>query len=365
MNTHKKRIQKIATIGFLVCVPSIITAHSVTATAVRSVFSDQAQGTTGDTIKVDVAPGVGLNISFIATGEVVKKAWIDDPSRITLSFDGNLCQAIAQGQECSSDSGATVVHLRQIRPINFPDLLSSRSGGTLLTLITEGTEGRKLYQFRVRPVSKEPGYTTLAVRPMSDKSQAEVIPQPSSPTSLAQAPLFSQSVQSPEPSNSSAKPNLSPSPDLVAKQPAPESINSSPVQPLEQAPNSRSSRVQRQDDSIIAPSPAKAEKQSSRVAVLPAPEKLTYPAPQIIQSEASSEERTIPDSSTASKIAMVSPKAQSNSSTGASRLDAISAERNSEAIVDPSINSPVSTPIHVSEWSQQLSSSDYLRQLQR
>ncbi|MGG6265450.1 hypothetical protein ACQ4M3_05530 [Leptolyngbya sp. AN03gr2] len=331
MNTHKKRIQKIITIGFLVCVPSIIAVHSVAATAVRSVFSDQAQGTTGDAVKVDVAPGVGLNISFIATGEVVKKAWIDDPSRITLSFDGNLCQAIAQGQECSSESGATVVHLRQIRPINFPDLLSSQSGGTLLTLITEGTEGRKLYQFRVRPVSKEPGYTTLAVRPMSDKSQAEVIPQPSPPTSLAQAPLLPQPVQSAEPSNSSVKPNPSLPSDLVAEQPAPESINSLPAQPLEQAPNSQSLREQRQDDSITASISNQAESQFSGIAVLPASEKLIYPAPQISQSEALSRKRTIPDSSR-SKIAMVNSKAQSNS---------------------------------VSEWSQQLSSSDYLRQLQR
>jgi hypothetical protein len=339
MNTHKSRIQKIATIGFLVCVPSIIAVHSVAATAVRPVFSDQAQGTTGEVVRVDVAPGVGLNISFISTGEIVKKAWIDDPSRITLSFDGNLCQAIAQGQECSSESGATVVHLRQIRPIDFPDLLSSRSGGTLLTLITEGAEGRKLYQFRVRPVLKEPGYTTLAVRPTTDKTQAEVIPQPSPPTSLAQVPLFSQPLQPP---TSTVELKRSLPPNLVAEQPAPETVNRLSTQPSKQSPTTQTLMEQPQNDSIAAPIPNKTESQPRRIATSPPLEKLIHPVSQIAQAETPLQEKSISESSTKAEIAGVSPKA-----------------------AEPSDDSPISTPTNVGEWSQQLSSSDYFRQLQR
>ncbi|GAP99619.1 hypothetical protein [Leptolyngbya sp. NIES-2104] len=178
-------IQKTLSNAFSLCVPTLFLVQIANATVVRNVSSDQAQGITGEAISVDVAPGVGLNISFIQTGEFVKKAWIDDPSRITLSFDGTLCQTISQGQECSSDQGATVVHLRQIRPIDFPDLPRSSTNGTLLTLITEGTEGRKLYQFRVRPVAREPKYTTIAVSPIVNRSTTMAIsPEPQ----LAQLP---------------------------------------------------------------------------------------------------------------------------------------------------------------------------------
>lgn len=172
-------IQKTLSNALILCVPTLFLVQTANATVIRNVSSDQAQGITGEAVSVDVAPGVGLNISFIQTGEFVKKAWIDDPSRITLSFDGTLCQTISQGQECSSDQGATVVHLRQIRPIDFPDLPRSSTNGTLLTLITEGTEGRKLYQFRVRPVAREPKYTTIAVSPIVNRSTAMAIsPEP-------------------------------------------------------------------------------------------------------------------------------------------------------------------------------------------
>lgn len=174
-------IQKTLSNALMLCVPSIFLAQIANATVVRNVSSDQAQGIIGEAISLDVAPGVGLNISFIQTGELVKKAWIDDPSRITLSFDGTLCQTNSQGQECDSDQGASVVHLRQIRPIQFPDLPRSNANGTLLTLITEGSEGRKLYQFRVRPVTREPKYTTIAVRPIANQSLSMAnAPEPSS-----------------------------------------------------------------------------------------------------------------------------------------------------------------------------------------
>lgn len=101
---------------------------------------------------------------MIPTGEVVKKAWIDDPSRIVLSFDGNLCQS-SGGSQCNNE-GATVIHLRQIKPIAFPDLPRSPGGGTLLTLITEGgSAGRKIYQFKVVPVAGQPKYTVLSISP--------------------------------------------------------------------------------------------------------------------------------------------------------------------------------------------------------
>ncbi len=84
---------------------------SAGASSVLTIFAATANGTNGAIVTLEVAPGLGLNLNLISTGEVVKKAWIDDPSRITLSFDGNLCQPMSDNQSAScSDAGATVVH---------------------------------------------------------------------------------------------------------------------------------------------------------------------------------------------------------------------------------------------------------------
>ena len=144
---------------------------SAGASSVLTIFAATANGTNGAIVTLEVAPGLGLNLNLISTGEVVKKAWIDDPSRITLSFDGNLCQPMSDNQpaSCSDEGGATVVHLRQIKPIDFPALPRSKSGVTLLTLVAEGETGRKLYQFKVAPIAGEPKYTTVTIVPNPEK----------------------------------------------------------------------------------------------------------------------------------------------------------------------------------------------------
>ena len=149
-------------IAFLLSLSISFVPYSVLALSARTVSIEEAQGISGSIITLEVAPGYGLNINLIPTGEIVKKAWIDDPSRITLSFDGNLCQGGTEQQQCNNE-GATVIHLRQIQPIAFPSLPRSAGGGTLLTLITEGSQGQKIYQFKVMPVSGMPKYTVLNV----------------------------------------------------------------------------------------------------------------------------------------------------------------------------------------------------------
>jgi hypothetical protein len=71
---------------------------SAGASSVLTIFAATANGTNGAIVTLEVAPGLGLNLNLISTGEVVEKAWIDDPSRITLSFDGNLCQPMSDNQ---------------------------------------------------------------------------------------------------------------------------------------------------------------------------------------------------------------------------------------------------------------------------
>ncbi len=155
---------------------------SVNAFSVLTIFAATALGNNGATVTLEVASGIGLNVNFIPVGETIKKAWIDDPSEIALSFDGNLCQWTnsgdgTQNSSCSNE-GASVVHLRRIKSINFPDLPRSASGSTLLTLVSESTSGRKLYQFKVKLISTEPKYTTIAISPNPQRLTPIIKPLP-------------------------------------------------------------------------------------------------------------------------------------------------------------------------------------------
>ena len=169
---------------------------SAGATSVLTIFAATANGTNGAIVTLEVAPGLGLNLNLIPTGSVVKKAWIDDPSRITLSFDGNLCQPMSDNQSasCSDEAGATVVHLRQIKPIDFPAVPRSKSGVTLLTLVAEGASGRKLYQFKVVPISGEPKYTTVTIVPNPEKLTPVSIQTPIPTAALLAKTDYSQSA---------------------------------------------------------------------------------------------------------------------------------------------------------------------------
>ncbi len=183
---------------FVTLALSLFFPSNALATSVRTIFAALAEGTTGTIVTLKVSPGQGLNINLIPTGEEVKKAWIDDPSQIALSFDGNLCQSSGNQQQECADVGATVIHLRQIKPINFPALPRSRSRTTLLTLITEGASGRKLYQFKVVPISDEPEYTTVTIEPNPEKL-TPIIEQTPTPRTLSDPKTAHGQVSYPNP----------------------------------------------------------------------------------------------------------------------------------------------------------------------
>lgn len=128
--------------------------------------------------QVNLDPGIGVAINFISLG-TVQKIWLDDPSRIVLSFDGNLC-SFSDNSSCSNEQGATVVHLRQIKPIQFPNLIRSADGSTMLTVIVSGNAGRNLYQFRLIPTRKTssiPPCTTFTILPDSARPTPKVFQQ--------------------------------------------------------------------------------------------------------------------------------------------------------------------------------------------
>ncbi len=218
----------------------LISTPSALALSARTISAEQAQGTTGSIVTLEVAPGYGLNINLIPTGEILKKAWIDDPSRIVLSFDGNLCQQ-SDNSECNNE-GATVIHLRQIKPIDFPNLPRSPGGGTLLTLITEGgSEGRKIYQFKVVPTSGQPKYTVLSISPEVEQPTQVIPPAPprrSLPIVQAPEPTVTTTWQAQTPAIVS-RPSSAPS--VVRLPSAATTTNSSATrQQIEATPNQNS-----------------------------------------------------------------------------------------------------------------------------
>ncbi|MGK7947268.1 MAG: hypothetical protein AB4368_00295 [Xenococcaceae cyanobacterium] len=179
------------------------------ALSARQISTEQLQGVKGQIISLKLSPGYGLTINFLPVGETIIKAWLDDPSRIALSFDGELCQE----QSNCRNTGANVVHLRQIPPIDLPYITHSPTGETLLTLIAQGAQGqRKLYQFTIIPTSLAPEFTAINVVPeteyeplivdndnFSDKPQALPL-QNKPPVKLNPNPRLEQ-TSSPQPDN--------------------------------------------------------------------------------------------------------------------------------------------------------------------
>ncbi|WP_414624388.1 hypothetical protein [Calothrix sp. CCY 0018] len=113
---------------------------------------------------IELSPGYGVNISFIATGEKVEKVWLDNPAIASLDVDGCLS---GLGKECESDNGATVLHLRQIKPLDFKQLPSSNS--SLLTVVAKGKDKRRVYLFRVAMGDKTRKFHTIEITPTQEE----------------------------------------------------------------------------------------------------------------------------------------------------------------------------------------------------
>ncbi len=158
-----KFFRSIAMAAMLIGVVSSVTPPPrVIAESVRQITASQAEGKGGSFPTITVWPGSGTNVNFIPTGEVVKKVWLDDPSRIVIDADGSLCIQ-SDGSGCT-DGGASVIHLRRINKIHFPHLPQTPT--TLLSVVTENPQGqRRLYQFRVTYGTGVPKETTISVNP--------------------------------------------------------------------------------------------------------------------------------------------------------------------------------------------------------
>ncbi|MEO0771372.1 MAG: hypothetical protein AAFY72_18455 [Cyanobacteria bacterium J06649_4] len=86
-------------------------------------------------VPVTVQEASGLSIDFSKSGERIYKVWLDDPSKLTVDFDGPL------------ESGAQVIHLRRITGLSFENLPSGNS--TLLTVVTRSGSTSNVYYFDI------------------------------------------------------------------------------------------------------------------------------------------------------------------------------------------------------------------------
>ena len=103
---------------------------------------------TNEPIQVHLAPGFGVNLSFVNSQEIVEKVWLDNPAFVTVSADGCLH---GLGQNCSS-LGAKILHLRLIEPLNLEGIPKSQK--TLLTVIARDRRNNpQLYLFTIQPAS--------------------------------------------------------------------------------------------------------------------------------------------------------------------------------------------------------------------
>ncbi|WP_414541662.1 hypothetical protein [Nostoc sp. CCY0012] len=164
------------------CLLNLVVFNSAKALAssTRVVYSQDAQGITASGIDLKVWSGYGLTINFIPSGEIIKQVWIGDPTRISFTSNGGLCQKMESNQECTN-AGATVLFLRHIQPIKFPHLTSSSDGSTQLTILTSGAEGQKQYQFKLTPATGQPSYTSLIIKPDSERPKPLLVAEETPP----------------------------------------------------------------------------------------------------------------------------------------------------------------------------------------
>lgn len=148
--------------------------YSQTPQGLRRISQDVATGRSGSEIPlIELSPGYGVNISFIPSGEIVEKVWLDNPAIASLDVDGCLS---GLGRECKSP-GATVLHLRRINPLEIPQLPKMNS--SLLTVVAKGNSGRRVYLFRVATANTRPKYHTIEVTPniQEEPGIRELLPQ--------------------------------------------------------------------------------------------------------------------------------------------------------------------------------------------
>lgn len=107
-----------------------------------------------------VHSGMGATVDFTQTGKVVQRAWLGDPSQITLDADRPI------------EEGSRVLFLRRINGLNFDGLPSTAS--TVLTTVLISTGGSEVCQIPVSYSSTLPSYTNLKLMPSEEPNSRAI-----------------------------------------------------------------------------------------------------------------------------------------------------------------------------------------------
>lgn len=119
-------------------------ALSAQASLVRDAALEDA--CRGD-VPVVVYSGMGATVDFTQTGKVVQRAWLGDPSRVTLDADRPI------------EQGSSVLFLRRVEGLSFEGLPSAAS--TVLTTVLVSANGSEVCQFPISYSTGTPAYTSL------------------------------------------------------------------------------------------------------------------------------------------------------------------------------------------------------------
>ena len=111
-------------------------------------------------VPVVVHSGMGAAIDFTQTGKVVQRAWLGDPSKVTLDTDRPL------------EEGSNVIFLRRIEGLDFSGLPATST--TVLTTVLVSASGSEVCQFPVAYSASEPTHTSLRLLPEDLPSQSAV-----------------------------------------------------------------------------------------------------------------------------------------------------------------------------------------------
>lgn len=101
-----------------------------------------------------VHSGMGATVDFTQTGKVVQRAWLGDPSKVTLDADRPI------------EEGSSVLFLRRINGLDFDGLPATAS--TVLTTVLVSASGSEVCQIPVSYSATLPSYTSLKLVPSSE-----------------------------------------------------------------------------------------------------------------------------------------------------------------------------------------------------
>lgn len=150
---------------------------AIAQTAVLSVGSQTAQGTYETGVqRITLGTTQGVNLSFLPTGEVIQRVWLNDPSRVVVDFDGCLPQS-GGSQDCGESSGASIIHIRQLSErIDFPAVAVSGNGRSVhMTVVTVNpSRQRRIYQFSLELRRGAPPFSLVQIVPATHLSSSQV-----------------------------------------------------------------------------------------------------------------------------------------------------------------------------------------------